>query len=462
MMILTTLWLALSSLRVVAEGPAPVPFTSLSIEVVTAEGQPVENALVTPWAIGGTNGHGRWIENRDGPAPIVSTSSQGVAQLPYPEIAFEKQPTQVVSVHVAHPEFCPLTLHLKVGPAGFGQPPHVELQPGTRIRLHVQDRHGQPVTDGLYFQLSAQVPPIPLFTLQEDGSFLSYALKDDWTHFRVLRIPETGPTEFSPLMKWNPHDEATWDLTTTVRPGVRLTGVLDESVPRPVIRGRACVFAADPSSLPDAISWSDTVGINQNGEFTFESLPRDVDLQVSGICQGHLSSDDTKDRLQALADQFPRKGPLHFGSLKFSQVVSTVDAGKPMTLRMEPAAEARIKVIDSNGSPAENVVVGFWPNIYWIGGGSTHFAPESSTQHYLLKGKYDRGDHPDFIRMTDAEGVAWFRSLPPGREEFYVGTRIGPKRELTVSPKSPALEIDGQAGKTAELTIQLDEPVPKP
>ena len=130
------------------------------------------------------------------------------------------------------------------------------------------------------------------FTALDDGTFQSPAVDKNRRLMRVVSAQQNGPMLFSDLVDVSvakPDREGILQLT--LRPGAKLTGKLDDSVPRPISEGYVQLMVVEGAGhrletihyLP-AWAWSDSVPVQADGTFSFESVPPGGDCADSCRC----------------------------------------------------------------------------------------------------------------------------------------------------------------------------------
>ena len=127
----------------------------LPVRVVDADGKPVANARITPWALRSSQGHGPWSDNDKragvGPKEVV-TGKDGTAAVLYPRYrdVQEQIRTIAVSLFVDHPKFAYVNgLHIDV-PLESKGPYEIKLTPGVPVEIRPLI-DGKPTTlDGVF------------------------------------------------------------------------------------------------------------------------------------------------------------------------------------------------------------------------------------------------------------------------------------------------------------------------
>ena len=145
-------------------------------------------------------------------------------------------------------------------------------------------------------------------------------------HLRALHFPLEGPVMFSETVSFEAKAGETNEFALELKPGVRVAGRLDESVPRPVRGGRVCTRVFEEghdgdSSAPVWIGWRP---LSAEGTFAFESLPLGR-MEIIGMCDGFVSANGKPVGRGATSQRLP-------------QWFSIAGGEQAITLQMESAA----------------------------------------------------------------------------------------------------------------------------
>ena len=438
-------------------GDSKSEFLQLEVSIVDAEGNPVAGVTVTPWALGSAKGHGLWRDEVFGEPGTVETDESGRALIRYPAEHFDGESTNVVSVHVDHLRFVHESVHLQT-PAGaavgsWGDPPELTLRAGTRLRAAVVRGESDELLPDAHIMFAGEVPQVEIFRAGDDGWLESRPLPEEWKWLRAVWLNPDGPPQFSERYQWLPGDEETHEFALSVVPGTRLEARLDDTVPRPVAGGRACLFVTDPLTDPPSTVWADVVEISADGTFAFESLPRGCDAQIVAMCDGYYSPSPAEPELLSAATRYDMTTASSSGFL-YPQLFTLDRELITATVQMQPTAECRVLVIDQNELPVADVLVGFWPNQVILGSGSMIYGNGYSTASLLRSGEPEIDTAEWFNRTTDEDGQGEFENLIPGAWSFGV---YSPdlQRELSVSGGAEATELTVEVGSPLDRTIVL-------
>jgi hypothetical protein len=384
---------------------------------------------------------------------------------------------QVTSVNVLidHPDFCVTDYILQGSATRENKLGTARLERGTKIRLQAFDSVASRPSDNVHVRIlasKAATPPgkMTLFELEKKGPDSAKTTQsDNWYESR--RLPSTARRLvaivlqddrfplFSPVLRWSVDNPASHLILTTVEPGVRFEGTIDPAVPRPVKMGRVMAHATTP---PQDVSeewscsvWSDIVPVAEDGTFVLESMPRGCDLQLVAICEGWRSE---------VPDEAQR---IKFASKYDSHVSPNDSRANPQTwplegevlrgtIRMSKTASCRIRCVDRDQEPLAGLKVGFSPNHYFPGVGSWLFAVGGRSVDWMKAGEYVEGPgRDDYSGVTDADGFALVRNLPPVQQRFGVLKdkqlmSLGSSDEASVTPRTDSI---------VETTVTVTGPI---
>jgi hypothetical protein len=445
--------------------PVPVAF----IQVLDEQGRPVSNATITPDGLrpkkGG--GHYGWSGDyaRSGvKAETVKTDADGYARVKYPYYVIERLETEQISFAVDHPDFCPDRPFRKVAPSPpanaplkqklrylimvairevRARPDPVVLKRGSIVRLTGYVGVKENLVTNLNAEISHMWPAGTNFWQRAGPVLWSKKATPGTAHLRALHFPAQGTVMFSKLVSFEAKAGETNEFALELSPGVRVTGRLDESVPRPVRGGRVCtrVFAEGHDGNSAAPVWIGWRAVSTAGEFVFESLPPGR-MEIIGMCSGFVSADGKplsgRTTTQRLPQCFSIKGPQ-----------------QEIKLDMEAAASCEVTVLDDTGKPLSGARAGFWPNVLWGGNGSTVFANDTyNSEDYFRTGvptdwlTSRRLTEDDFRAVSDSNGVALVRTLPAGNQNYSV---------THSNYAMPILRTGFDAGRSASVNLSSGE-----
>jgi len=174
--------------------------------------------------------------------------------------------------------------------------------------------------------------------------------------------------------------------------------------------------------------WSDEAKIEPDGTFVFESLPRDEVVQMIPICDRWMpAKPNPKDVFGLLpVDRGPKdieRKINHFAATP--QVAKAQGESIEVVLGMVAVPSLAIEVTDEDGKPLEGIALGTSPNQYWFNSGSQILGESTSSRKSWELSKqsvnmltFEKASL--YQKKTDENGVAIFKTMPPGTHEFYI------------------------------------------
>lgn len=431
-----------------------VEWCMMTVQVVDAQGSPIEGATVRPWALRAGNGHGTWNETMGAPRETV-TGRDGQTSVVYPkEIAWRNEVNPVVSVSiiVKHAEFVARNVHVSTGPADVVT--KLDLKPGVRLRVAGVEPGADKPLDHCYLTIENPDAGGQEFVREASGWLQSSPISQDRRWFRVIHAAPDQPPRFSQLLAWTPDDPTTRERLVEVRTGTRVEGKVSDDVPRPIRRGHVVACCGSPKHAGDEqilnwrpIYWSETVPIGPNGTFVFESLPSGYLVQFYAFANDFISAQPTDDAYQTCCRWFG-EAPSRNDIFRYGQILRLTGGHNEMTIQMEPAGEVRVKCIGPDGQPLRGIFIATSPNQYLVGGGSNVFCSTRSSLSGLLvpSGKRDPRESSIYTARTGEDGMATIRNLPTGEQTIVAGSPLW---------VGDAAEARSNPGRPAELVLEL-------
>jgi beta-lactamase regulating signal transducer with metallopeptidase domain len=462
--------------------------SELLIVVEDEEGQPVEGAIVRPYAfrVKGPKSVDHYGWDR-ATRPRLVTDQKGRARLSYPVEAFpkEKLMTGQVSVTVAHPDFSTATAHLPVDRAAHpirltrGLVLEVTGYTGTdrrRVPELVASRNlgGEPRVewtkkdDGV---LSCRQVAPGAHILQLMGRMPSGEIVySEGYAFTVERDAErdtfrNGDSVISSFEKGKP-----FMLSLAMQPGIRLEGRLDQRVARPVKNGRV-VISVRPKQFPAYVVpeeggdlhsqygqfefWTSYRPITEDGTFVFESIPPgEVDVVVLGERFASRNGGQPHNR-------GTRVSPLIIG---VPQAFALREPVTQIEVATEPTATLDVTVKTKSGEPVEGATVYTGPNVmrmqtgYFGGINPSSEAPFRSVEPLsetpaAYSGRTDRNgrvvlsDIPAIADSLNVDHPQFEVPLPRPRSDRCVRFQLTPGQveTLVVTVRRKGLDFIGDA-----------------
>jgi len=436
-----------------------IQWSKTTVRIVDPEGNPIQGAIIRPWALRAGNGHGWWNEESYGAPVRTTTADDGETIVIYPK-SITWSPNQVkrvvqVSMIVKHPEFCGVNKDINV--PSDNHIPEIKLERGVRLRIAgVEPGSDEPLSD-CHLLVENQDTDEPEFERESDGWLQSVPIREDRRWFRVVRAPLGEPPQFSNPNAWNPDDPESRVARVVVRPGVRVLGKISDNVARPIVRGYIVVNCGsrihpDEGGVQNSarsIYWADYAAIAEDGSFEFPSLPSGFLAQFFAFANEAISAQPSDEAFDTCCNWFCEQNRKRHAAFRYGQVLRLAGGAKTeMTIEMEPAGQVRVKCVDRTGRPLAGISVSSWPNQYTVGAGSTVFCSRFSSLDHIHGIKWTRSmrDNP-YSAETDLDGAAIIRNLPDGPQSLSAGN------ELWIS--SAEQKVNSVADQTTELKLTM-------
>ena len=423
----------------------PVEMLSVKVLVTDPDGNPVEEAVVSPRGMRTKAERGSWWgwnDKRDGELPKVSTNAEGIAVIPYPKYTMEKLETGELNLNVTHPEFIMFDADRNVK----DDPAKVALERGFRIAATAVDEAGERIKTDIYGITSGSAGK---WSLKNNGMLVSPTMKKDDCLLRIVQIEEGQPIKFSERIKVEPGAGRRVMLKDhQLSLGVRVEGKLDESVKRPVINGRVAAYivrrvAKDDPRWDSKWNWSDAAEISEDGSFVFKSLPPDEVVQLIAVCHDWVPA---KPVLGDVLKYFPdekRQLANSWGGLPHVFQLPAKSGDKiDVTLQMVPARSVKVIVEDPEGNPIADADIYIGLNQYWFEAGSQMLGATHRTSDRLTKpAAKPKTFKARYFGKSDDEGIAILHDLPSSS-----------RRSLSISCEGYELPI---VGRQREINFEL-------
>ena len=484
-------------------------------QVNNSQGKPVAGAKVTATTI--MRGAFSFELDRKW-CPVVTSDEQGVALITISKEQFQEkqfqeiedrtgqegylQTIEDIELRVDHPQY-------PVWSSFFDakDPAPIELTDAAMIEVRPRRMNDDaPLRDVMPIFERYDASPADWLAMKEQSQKegvltirrvdLSSQLATRW--LRLVHVPQEGPAWFSELIDLKSlKQKSPIVLKPQLRPGIRVSGRLAETVPRPIKNGRvvakviqggprATTFGILPGTVPhladlaaDIHPWSISLeaNINEDGSFVFESVPADEDLQIIALCDGWVSRSPTAQELTAYAKAhgFETDDGREPDGEVYPQLFRTTTAGINPIVPMERTTDCEVTVVDDAGQPLADAKVSFDPNQCWFQFGSEGLGTGFDSLK-LLRTQFQTGEPPKFpienLRFqatTNARGIAVIKNLPvsnsdpvtPTQHLFYV------THDDYVAPIDPDLDSSRQqaAGlrpnQHGRVTVRMTAKTPK-
>lgn len=366
----------------------------------------------------------------------------------------------------------------------LGGEPTIQLQKGRIVRVMAIDTAGIPLPDALpLLEKSRRWPREFEAVADRPGLFVSPVVEPERRWMRVVAANGNGPTLFSDLIDVNAPNKTEEDgtIVATLRPGIRLEGRLDDSVPRPLSNGCVELYINEGANHRiepgTAWTWQDTAEVAEDGTFLFESLPPGGHVQLVALVDGFQSVKPTPEALRSYLEKHNAGEPsLVDGAVKRSDdfwpqlfPLPADKEGLHVELPCIATSSVDVTVIDPQGQPIEAATVSFNPNGFFLGGELFIPGAELFTEARRLKSAnlttvppFHTWAMASFLAVeTGADGIAHVRNLPVDAREAYKVTADG--FVMPVNPASVDDEfasryalVELQGGKTLRRTITME------
>jgi beta-lactamase regulating signal transducer with metallopeptidase domain len=428
----------------------------LPVRVVDADGKPVANAKITPWALRSSQGHGWWRDDDKragiGPKEVV-TGEDGTATVLYPCYRDLREQVRIISVSlfVDHPDFAYVNnLHIDVPLESKG---FYEIKATRGVPVEIR-----PLIDG------KPTTPDDVFLLWSDGRSWQKGAAPEKTANDTLRIPAMPPGKNSVLAVKLDGDRATHfskivdfelvagepkTIDVPLRPSLQIQGILSDNVPRPVRRGRIKTSTLPPAGAGNRVEWFSWTTIQPDGTFTIDGWPADEPMQLIALCDGYIATsgrapDVVKNPPDPKKDSFNRP-----------QVFDPGKNGR-ITVAMSPLVRCVASAIDEDDKPVAGVTVLSWPNVGWWNLGSQVYCDSLVRGERLLREReymkvVDNAFPTPFQGTTDEQGKVTLE-LPAGKEHLAVRSDV---YELPVFLGDRDVRVKLVPGETTEATLRL-------
>ena len=170
----------------------------------------------------------------------------------------------------------------------------ITLKRGNIVRVRPVDEKKQLLEDAVPLLAGTNTWGREFTFNKKQRIYESPAVEANRKMLRVACSQADGPFLFSDLIDiatTKPADDGVFEVT--LKPGVRLEGRLDDSVPRPITEGYAVVTIVEGEDGTMAkgkhLDWQDFAPVHPDGTFTFESLPGGGHAQIHVMVDGFLS-----------------------------------------------------------------------------------------------------------------------------------------------------------------------------
>ncbi len=367
-----------------------------------------------------------------------------------------------------------------------------DLKLGRTITVRATDEQGNLLPDAFPMVQKSRVFGRE-FKQQPDGTLLSPDLSVQRRWMRVADGSRAdGMILFSDLIDLDRKDLIDENGFTNVilKPGVRLEGRLDDSVPRPVTPGFVELLICEGenhSIAGDGVQWQEQAEIKPDGTFVFPSLPPGTHAQLFVLGEGYQTQEPTGKQLEVYHHKH--------GSPTMEMISSGIQRNDPMpslvhldaatvsvTLPCRQSAGLDVHVVDPAGQPLAGAMATMSPNIYFFGELVIPGTERSSRWMIQPAGKQKQraanffmpGNLASFRQFvadsflhvsTDETGIARFRNIPSLSESFEIkasGYVMAAYPTSTLEdPGRYGLARNLRPGKIVSKTITMERYMPR-
>jgi beta-lactamase regulating signal transducer with metallopeptidase domain len=397
-----------------------VKFNQVLVAVQDEDGKPIEGATISPEGyrvkgIHGADAYG-WNKELFGEPVAAVTGPDGKAFVQYPVMGIpeEKELTGALYFSVTHPEYATVRVQTY-----YVDQPEKPIQLTRGIHLEVSAYFGgnhQPVTD-LVPNLNEEGMIHTNDWQKLDNGALAFHKMSPGGHILQLmgRLP-SGEIVYSEDLAFTAEKGKDYDYAVEMKPGIRLEGRLDDTVPRPVKNGRVLIsvrpkefpawtnYAEIDDTLkkyPNDYPWKSYRPIAQDGTFVFESIPPGgLDVIVHGDGFVSQNGGDFSQRNGSKLVKVP--------GFALPQPFSLVAPTTKIEIVTEPTATLEGTTKTKAGKPVEGATVYVNPNVVRMNGifGDMRISSEEPFRKMALL--------PDvpYSATTDKDGFAMIRNIP--------------------------------------------------
>ena len=419
----------------------------VEVSVTDADGKPVANAAVTPWALGCSMGHGLWSAEATGgvEATPVMTDSKGIARVAYPKFAKldERVSTTTVSVSIDHPKHpYASSEHITVPTDKVHQ---FQFAAGAALEIRALI-DGEVDSSGQVYIVSTSGRPGGTGPAVNSGGVIHVPpMARGSGQLLLVRLDGQKPTHFSPIVKLD-IDPAQGVLRKEIQlaPAATVQGRLSDNVPRPVRNGRVKVSTIGRGDSWNEVTWTTWAKVEEDGTFVLESWPVDQPIQLIALCDGFYAESGEK---PAMVTPGRARGR-HLRAQVFMKPVES-----EVVVRMTPSVDCHIETRDAFGKPVSDVIVASSPNVGWWNGGSQIYCyPLIRSAEWLATGKYELDSQEGLFAIpfrgkSDERGKTVLQ-LPPGRflldaynEKYQMPIKVGRRSERIAVGTDGAMDI---------------------
>jgi beta-lactamase regulating signal transducer with metallopeptidase domain len=409
--------------------PARSATEAVLITVQDEDGRPIEGATISPDGLRAKGddlrgSHHGWRPQLHGPAEKAITDREGKARVEYPLAinAEEKLLTGAISFAVDHPKFSGARFtDFQVDGTGKA----LQMKRGIPIRITGYFGAGRERVTNIVPNLIGEPQGVrPEEWIHEGNGALAWRRMSPGKHFlHVAGRLASGEMVYSDGVVFFGEQRDSHEFTLEMKPGVRVEGVIDKKVARPIKNGwvQLSVHSDDanirqlPVFLPKTSGntgfWWSYRSIADDGSFVFESVPPG-DLKVIAYGDGFVSANGEVELAPSRYVAVPPSEPVRRVTRGVPQSFACVQPVTPIEVVTE--ATATLKVIAKiNGKPVAGATVHVSPSVIQMPTGSRVFGGGGSSSEASFRHLPPLPEpRPMYIVSTDKNGIAVLRNLP--------------------------------------------------
>jgi hypothetical protein len=259
----------------------------------------------------------------------------------------------------------------------------------------------------------------------------------------------SGQIVFSEVQEFTAEKGKDYNFDLEMKPGIRLEGRLDDSVPRPVTNGRVLISVrpkefpawtnwnqvdAAYNKFPNVSFWKSYRLIAPDGTFVFESVPPGG-LDVIVLGHGFAS----------------KNGGTVVHNLAIPQAFELEAPATRILVATEPTATLEFTAKTKDGKPIPGATVRLNPNVSRMGGIFGYFQRSSEEPFNKLAPL----PFAPYYAETDKDGVAVVRDFPASADGLSVEH---PKFQMPLQEgmRDRYFRLSFKAGETNRLTMILE------
>lgn len=451
----------------------------LQVEVLVtdANGQPVANAAIKPWAVQSSIGHGQWGKERTGgfePLEVLSDEN-GKAVVKYAKYVNleERVKAAAITLSINSPDHPYVSYEDIVVPCDSTHA--AKLPAGAAVNVELICKEADINNGSLYLSASSGRPSVltePL-KVDKDNRLRIPPFVEGIAELMFALVEDGKVTHFSRIVAL-PIDASKGDVETRIEliPALKIEGRFDENVPRPIKNGRVQASTMVTGRLNETV-WNEWSRVKEDGTFSI-LWPQQTPIQFVALCDGFIAKngvglEEMRGKSTDLKTQFLRifnagqklvsPGRKVSGYLRPQLFLDP--ASEPVTIAMTPLVKTFIEVEDAFGKKLEGIQASTNPNVNWSQSSMTSFSNIycsrlSSTIDYLHNGKHSAQSRAKtfekpFAGISNSQGQIEI-DLPVGSCHLYFGSE---RFQLAAKLGRRSRKIHVVAGKEQYMRFNL-------